>query len=142
MTILEGTARDHLAAPDLLDARLVLALSAARRRGVRVDVVPGGPGADIGHALPQLSAADHVQDAVTAYREVMVAVLDEAPPRARVRAVWRQSADTVGGTITVVTLEADRLAKHICGMDDELPVRARVSGDEDAVLVEVTSAGR
>jgi hypothetical protein len=132
LTLLEGSIRDHLAVPDLLDARLVRAISESRARGVRVVVVAGvqrGGSADGTAAGP-----------TTAYRTVLAHVLTAAPAGAVVRAVWAAGEPGRTSTITLVAAGVPKaVSEGIAELLAEVPGSARpqVSQDDEALLVDL-----
>lgn len=156
LALIEAATRDHLAAPELLDAELVRSVQAARRRGVRVDlVVPDRPGTDAAadqevSSWGSLSAGASVAASVAAsesaagravsardqLRSLAWEVLQAASSSARVRVVWRPASGR--GTITMVGPDAAAVARRMASQVRELPSpRPRLSGDEDSVLIEI-----
>jgi hypothetical protein len=123
LALLEASARDHLAASALLDADVVRAVYASRRRGIRVDVLALGEG-----------GADPGQDG---FRRMLVTLLDAAEPPDRVRVVWHGGADGASGTLVVVGPHAARLRDRLALTALRLPAPGpRVSGDDASVLVD------
>jgi signal transduction histidine kinase len=126
---LGAAVRDHLAAPELLDARLVGELRSARLRGVDVDVV----------AAPRASASGPRQDCAVC-RCALASILAHAGPGVRVRVVW-SPGDALRSTFAVVGPDLDGLAARISR--DAAPqgrVAVAVTDDTDALLVEFTTS--
>lgn len=120
---LGSAVRDQLAAPDLLDARLVRALRAARARGAVVDIVT---------ATDQPATMTRHECEVC--RSVLTAVVERASAGQRFRVSWA-STDGLVGTIAAVGGDTSGLAAVVRSVASEDP-RVRVTHDEEAVLVE------
>lgn len=129
LELLESAARDQLAAPTLLDARLVNDLGSARARGVRVDIVstddPGGAPA----AEPPAAGV---------YRDVLGEVLRGVPPRTRVRATWRSTPDASVGTISAVGEDLESVTERLRAVlgNSRSAERVAITDDDDALLLE------
>lgn len=126
--LLESAVRDQLVAPVLVDAELSLLLGDARARGVQVDIVAAGDQSD-----DQPGATEDGERSAASYRAVLAAVLDHVARGTQVRVVWAVS----GGTIGVVGPGMAAVQSAVSDAIRGLPACwARLTGDEDTVLVE------
>ena len=122
---LEAAARDHLAARVVVTDDVALAVHGARARGATVHLT-----APVDEERPELSA----------YRTILVGLAGALGTNDRLRAVWRPRDDGRLGTISVsaahLTTSLVALARYYESVD-----LARVTNDDDSVLVEVIHAG-
>ncbi len=127
---LGAAVRDHLAAPELLDARLVGELRSARLRGVDVDVV----------ATSRASVPGPRQDRAVC-RRALASILAHAGPGVRIRVVWSPD-DVLRSTFAVVGPGLAGLAATIADDAAREPGGAAVAvtDDTDALLVEFTAS--
>lgn len=133
LAVLEGSVRDLLVAPDLLDAALVDELERARSRGVRIDIL----GLD---DLPEESPQD-VAVAARLYRAVLLGLLPQLPTNARVRVAWTARPGDGRGSISAVADGLDRVTWDAPLEETPAGASVVVSQDVDSILVGLSVGG-
>ncbi len=121
--LLEAAARDRLVARCLTTPEVSAAVAESRDRGAAVEIV---------------SSVDDSGPAVTAFRELVTALLPLIGRGAQVRATWKMRAGSPLGTVVVVdeTGSTNRLDEVVDAVQHRHPqVRLDVSCDEEAALV-------
>lgn len=121
--MLEAAARDRLVARCLATPEVAAAMARSRERGATVEIV---------------AAQDDAGGAVTAFRELVTAVLPLLDCGSHLRATWRHRDGAPVGTVVVVADRdaAAQLDRVVDGQRERHPqLTLHVSYDEEAALV-------
>ncbi|MGB7962251.1 MAG: hypothetical protein WCF12_04730 [Propionicimonas sp.] len=123
LLLVEASLRDQMTAPGLLDRHLLECLTAARRRGLRIDVAS--------------SETSGVAQPGGGLRELIAGTLAALEPPATARISWRPEYPSARLTITCVGEGIEKLPSIWHQTSRRFRIASVASGDDDCLMLEV-----